>query len=57
MGSGAEALEAVRGREDRDSLIAAERLQIVVAGDDRLGASSECTGEDVQILGVAAPGS
>jgi len=57
MGSGAEALEAVRGREDRDSLIAAERLQIVVAGDDRLGESGECTGEDVQILGVAAPGS
>lgn len=52
---GGEALEAVCGREDRDSLIAAERLQVIVARDDEIGAGGERAGEDRCVIGIAKP--
>jgi len=50
---GDDAPEAARRREDGDALITAERAQIIIARDDRLGAGGERAGEDVDVFGIA----
>ena len=51
-----QALQSIRGGEDRDALMLAQIEQVFVAGDDELGLGGRCAGEHMVIVGIAGGG-